>query len=1045
MKLTTIRLMRQYIFYILLTTIFASVSFAKLSDKNESHTVLFNNLPRVALLVKEQYVDPSLINPNKMRASILEALEAKIPALVVTLPKEPDSAPKSTEVKMGPVDLKSGAKNDAKEKLTLDISGVKKTFEFEPLKSMWGMIFQLRDIFGFVEAETTKLQAQKKHGAGDEPVDWEKVENSAINGMLGTLDPHSVYLEPKYARDLAITTKGEISGIGAQVSLFENRIAIVSPIDGGPAARAGIKAKDQIIKIDDESTTNMDLNDAVNLLRGKAGTIVRLTVRRQNSAKDLEFALKRAVVKVDSVTYSLLDNDIGYLRIKAFQGNTSADVWNGISDMKKKSKNRMSGLILDLRDNPGGLLSEAIDVSGMFLDGGEIVSTKGSRPDSRKVEMAQGGELDPKLKIAVLVNGGSASASEIVAGALKNGGTKDGRAIILGERTFGKGSVQMLFDFPTLPKAETAKTTDGKAKEAPVEAAALKLTIAEYFGPNQKSIQAIGVTPDIGLQPVQVDKREEIRLFPQVGTREIDLEGHLLIDKPTGKVPEELPIYTVDFLSPKADEEKALEYGKLDVANLKKDFAVIAASAFIKAAKGPSRLDLLANAESVRNHLQDEEYKKIKNALKKYTIDWSLGKSTTQVKDAKITATITENKPALAGTKLKVTVKVKNTSTEPLFQVHGITHSKTPLFDQREFIFGKLNPGQELSHTVELELPKDVVSRKDLMTLELRDYRREKIQEMEIPLDIKGLLRPRFAHKIFIDDAKINKDSKEVDLTLWLKNIGEGKAFEPIVLLRNESGSKIFLKSGRFQSKELLPNQEVATTFSFRIKEPTDKAQFELQIFDGKMHDLWRDKIEVDVSKKIDLKAHKRFLTIKDKEAVLFERPDSASQAIATLHDGVNFESLSETKDYLLVKVDQHISGFIKKADTKEGKKEIKKPDQQKKNLYSIKYDRVPAQVSLQFGDGSGLSKSESGKLVADIVDVGHVSSLLLYVNGKKVLYKDVSNETGKKKIEQMVTLKPGINVITLFAGEDATYGQRESIIVFYNDKLPAVKTADTK
>lgn len=1052
-------------------TLYGVPSHSKTAAVHESQTALFNNLPRVALLVKEQYVEPSRIKPDAMLASILESLESRISKLVVSLPKSLETAlelARATEDKpvkdneiseeksvndltvtenKQALDMKAGeAKPEAvsnealKQKLVLDLGGVKKSIDYEPQRSIWGMIFLLRDIFKFVEVEAKKQGLMEKSKVGEEPIDWEKIENGAINALLGTLDPHSVFLEPKYARDLTLTTKGEFGGIGIVISVRDGFLTVISAIDGTPAALAGVKAKDRIIKIDDDSAINMDLNDAVNILRGKPDSTVKITVQRANSSKELEFALKRAIIKVDSVAYALLENNVGYLRVKAFQGNTAGDVKDAILAMKRKSKDKMSGLILDLRGNPGGLLREAVEVSNLFLDGGEVVSTQGAQANSRQVEMATAGELDPHLKLVTLVDGGSASASEIVAGALKNGGLKNGRGIVVGERTFGKGSVQMLFDFPSIVEPAT-KT----AKPQPVQPAALKLTIAEYFGPNNTSIQNIGVGPDIGLAAVHVDKPEEVSLFPETGMREVDLEGHLAPDKRPEKRLEEKTTVSLEYLAPAASDE-ALEYGKLDLPTLKKDFAVTVALEFINASKGASRAALLENAQAISTRLQKQEHKKIIEALKKYKIDWSEGVS--RAKDG-IKAAVTENKGATSGSKLKVAVKVKNTSKEPLYQVHGITHSKTPLFNQKEFLFGKLAPGQEIERFVEFEIPKDVVTRKDLMSLELRDYRREKIGELDIPLDIKGLGRPRFSHLVFVDDSKSGngdgrvQNGEDVELTVWLKNIGDGKAFEPTVLLRNESGSKVFLKNGRAQSGELLPTAETSMKFAFRVKEPCDKVDFEIQIFDGQMHDIWRDKIAIDVAPKAKSKSIARTLVLKNHSANIWSKPNDKAQKIATVREGLRFEAIKEVNDFLLAKIDTNLVGFIKKSDVKDAPKISKEAVKKKSDFYSINYDRIPAQISLKFGDASGWSKTDSGRVYADIIGTDRLADLLMYVNGKKVLYKEINKVKNNEKIEYPINLKPGINVITVFAREDATFGQRENITVFYDQEGRASRSLE--
>lgn len=1005
--------------FLLVAPAFASI---KVTD---GQTVLFNNLPKVALLVKEQYVDPARIKPDAMFASILESLELKITKLVITLPKSLETAleqVRATKKEDAAVAVKADKGEKGKEKLILDLGGVTKTFDYEPQRSIWGMIFSLRDVFKFVEAEAIK-QGLTDPKLGDEALDWEKIETNAINAMLGTLDPHSIYLEPKYARDLTLTTKGEFGGIGIVISVRDGFLTVISAIDGTPAFHAGVKAKDRIIKIDDDSAINMDLNDAVNLLRGKPNTSVRVTVQRAGSVKETEYVLKRAIIKVDSVAYALLDNEIGYLRVKAFQGNTAADVKNGILAMKKTANGKMNGLILDLRGNPGGLLREAVEISDLFLDGKEVVSTQGARADSRQVEMAGPGELDPKLKIAVLVDVGSASASEIVAGALKND-----RGIVIGDRTFGKGSVQILFDFPN----EAKEVKNASTKPQPVEPAALKLTIAEYFAPNHTSMQNIGVTPDIHLSPVYANKVEELSLFPEDSQREVDLEGHLAPEAASNKAIEE-SLANLEFLAPKADEE-AGEYGKLDIKKLKNDFFVEVASEFIKGSNGSSRQDLLSNTDAIKNKIASKEHKKIEEALKKYNIDWAEGAA---VKNASLKATITENRGVTSGGKLKVSVKVKNTSKEPLYQLHALTHAKTDLFNLKEFLFGKLNPGQEIERSVEFEIPKDVVTRKDLMTLEFRDIKREKIDELIVPLEINGLGRPRLAHRYFIDDSASGdgagtvQSNEDIELTVWLKNVGDGRAYEPMVLLRNESGSAVFLKNGRWQSGELLPNHETSMTFSFRVKEPVDQVKFEMQVFDGKMHDLWRDKIVLNVSDKKKSTKLKRVVMVKD-SANLLARPMEKSDKIATVRPGIALTASREVGEYLHVMVDKNLSGFIKKSEVKDAPKEKSPKAIKKSDFYTVNYNRIPPRVSLKFGDNSGWSKVSSGVVEAKIDSSDKVSDVLLYVNGKKVLYSE-TKENGKSKIEHKINLKPGVNSISLFARQDATYGQRENITVYFD------------
>lgn len=1050
---------------IIVVSTYCHSGLGKMVPEVTSQSALFNNLPRVALLVKEQYVDPSRINSDAMLASILEVLELNISKLVITLPKPLAAAleksKKGEEVigesalnqapnaavpavsalapsaqqnkKTNQKEAPSTALKAKKEQIVLDLGGVKKNFEYEPQRSIWGMIFMLRDIFKFVETEAKKQKLAEKFKGGEEPIEWEKIEYAAINAMLGTLDPHSAFLEPKYARDLTLTTKGEFGGVGIVISVRDGFLTVISPIDGTPAAIAGVKAKDRIVKIDEDSAINMPLEDAVSKLRGLPNSSVNISVQRANDPKELDFTLKRSIIKVDSVAYALMDNDVGYLRIKAFQGNTAADVQAGILDMKQKSKNKMPGVILDLRDNPGGLLREAVSISDLFLSAGEVVSTQGAQKESRQVEMATPGELDENLKIVVLVNGGSASASEIVGAAIKYGGGNEndpdeGRGILIGDSaTFGKGSVQMLFDFPNLSNP-TSK------QGIPVQPAALKLTIAQYYAPRGRIIQTVGVKPDISLTPVRTDKPNELSLFQSTSRREIDLEAHLAADKNR----EEKSLFHLDFLAPPLDEETN-EYGKLNVDKLKSEFAINVASEFILSAQGNSRKALLANAEKIKAKLDQQEQKKIIEALKKHQIDWSSGKALTDKSGLKVS--LVSNDAARGGEKLHITVKVKNTSKEPMYQLHGITHSKTDIFDQREFLFGKLEPGQEIARSLEFEIPKDVVGRKDLMKVEIRDVAHEKLSELNIPITLKGLGRPRFAHMVFVDDAKSGngdgqpQNGEEVELVVWLKNIGDGKAFEPTVLLRNDSGSKVFLKTGREKGGELLPGQETSMRFSFRVKEPTDKADFEIQIYDGQMHDIWRDKLSIPVGMPKKGNTIDKTKIISVPSAKLFAKASADAQVLATLKQGLSGTALREYPDFYLIKISDNVVGFVKKTEVKDGV--AKTPDESVKtaSLYELNYDRTPAQVSLKFGDGHGWTSTGMGDLVAELNDAARVSEILLYVNGKKVLYKAIPKANAKQKLSQRLSLKPGVNIISLVAREDSHYGQRESITVYFDDQ----------
>ncbi len=329
--------------------------------------------------------------------------------------------------------------------------------------------------------------------------DSDLLEN-AIRGMLTGLDPHSTYLDPEAYKELRVGTSGKFGGLGIEVGMENGFVKVISPIDDTPAQRAGMQTGDLIIRIDDTPVKGLSLNDAVKLMRGEPGSKILLTVVRENQDKPLKVSITRAVIKVNSVKFRMLDPGFGYVRISQFQSNTGENIINAVSELKKEYKANLKGLILDLRNNPGGVLNAAVAVSDAFLEDGLIVYTEGRINDSKMKFKATPTDIAKGAPIIVLVNGGSASASEIVAGALQD----HKRAIIMGTTTFGKGSVQTILPIPN--------------------GAALKLTTARYYTPSGRSIQAEGIIPDIILENV---KLTELEASPFGQIKEANLSGHL--------------------------------------------------------------------------------------------------------------------------------------------------------------------------------------------------------------------------------------------------------------------------------------------------------------------------------------------------------------------------------------------------------------------------------------------------------------------------------------------------------------------------------------
>ncbi|MBB3973393.1 carboxyl-terminal processing protease [Hansschlegelia beijingensis] len=399
-----------------------------------------------------------------------------------------------------------------------------------------GMALQPRAFFGSVaEAAGAADTYRQLNLFGDvfervradyvEKPDDAKLVESAINGMLSGLDPHSSYMDAKAFKEMRTNTDGEFGGLGIKVQMFENAIRVEGAIDDTPAARAGIRAKDVITKLDGEPVDGLSLEQAVDKMRGPVNTPITLTIQREGQEKPLEVKIVRDKIKLDSVKWELAGDDIGYIRVSQFNATTFEGLSKAIDQISDKAGDKLKGYVVDLRNNPGGLLDQAIAVSDAFLERGEIVSTRGRNPDESQRFNARSGDLAKGKPVIVLINGGSASASEIVAGALQD----QKRATILGTRSFGKGSVQTIIPLGT--------------------AGAIRLTTARYYTPSGKSIQAKGIMPDIEVGqdiPDDVKGKDETK-------GEAGLKGHL-------KNGEQEQSGSSAYIPPERKDDKQLNY-----------------------------------------------------------------------------------------------------------------------------------------------------------------------------------------------------------------------------------------------------------------------------------------------------------------------------------------------------------------------------------------------------------------------------------------------------------------------------------------------------
>ncbi len=643
------------------------------------------------------------------------------------------------------------------------------------------------DSMSVMKDELRRVAAVLDQNLSDE-INRAEVEWGMINGALSTLDPHSILLPPVAAKEMDVDNQGEFGGLGIEITVREGRLTVKSPLEGTPAWNAGLKSDDHIIRIEDESTINMDLQDAVSKLRGPVGTTVNIMVDRKQFPSPRPFAITRAKIRINMVDGELLDGNVGYIRIKSFHANVSTELEELLSRFKREAGSEgMRGLILDMRGNPGGYLNQAVEVADRFLDDGVIVSTvegDGMRGEEQRASRAA---TESDYPIVVLVNGSSASASEIVAGALKN----HQRAIVVGERTFGKGSVQHL-----ISNRDESK---------------LKLTVAKYLTPGDKDIQSVGIPADILLRPsiVRAPDEEDEDPNPSISLywrewidREADLDHHLENEPQV----EHDAVYEVRYLRPDLGDD--VDPGP------RTDWEIGFARDVLLATSSERRPETLKAAGHVVQTHQEVQASAINKAFDKLGLDWRDGENP-KWPQLDVRLDLGEDGVLRAGEPEDVAIEVTNIGESPVYQVSAITDSENPFLSRREYFFGYIEPGQTRRYVQRIYPHEGLSSTMSPVTLKFRGAGGMEIEKQTglVKSLSKGL--PAFAYSVrLFDDGSGNSKGdgdglpevgEVIDLELTVHNTGEGSASGGFARIKNRSGRTLDLQAGSFQLGTVLP------------------------------------------------------------------------------------------------------------------------------------------------------------------------------------------------------------------------------------------------
>jgi carboxyl-terminal processing protease len=971
--------------------------------------------------IRDKYVDPTRVHPREMFLSALNYVQRDV-AQVIVLYEEGAS------------------------EVTVRVEAAEKKFRVDNVQGPWDVSARLREVFGFVQ---DKLRGTE--------VDLREVEYAACNGMLHTLDPHSVFLSPDAYKEMNLSTSGAFGGLGIVISIRDQMLTVMNPMPQTPAGRAGILRFDRITKINNESTLNMPLDDAVKRLRGDPGTKVTVWIHRDQRdntpgwAGSKPFELVRERIQVKSVEARVLEGDVGYVRLKQFQSGSSGEVDNALAEMRQKAPN-MKGLVLDLRGNPGGLLDQAAKIADKWIRDGVLVATVGTA-EGREEKLARSEGNEPDYPLVVLVSGSSASASEIVAGALKN----HDRAVLVGEQTFGKGSVQLVFPDVTPDKA------------------ALKLTIAQYLTPGDVSIQGVGVTPDIELDPMTVDPLEMDIFVQRKGLRERDLSQHLSNSHARDTKPLELVRYNLS----QSDRQSMRERGGDPEDNFTPDFPIKFARDLVQHMPASKRPDAVAAAKDFIAQVSREEWNKVSAEMGKLTVDWTEGPSgEAGPAPGEFEVKVETDKPdadVAAGEGLTLKVTVKNNGKLPAYRIRATTKSDNSFLDKKELIFGKLNPGQAKTATAPLgwcevegrkpgtsaplvsnapricKVPKDSVTRSDGIKVKFDATGGHAPADAEIRTTIRGLDRPVFSYAYQIADNRSGNGDGRVQrgeaLTMYLtvKNVGRGKSYETQANLRNLSGDGILLRDGRFDISNMSPGdvRKVAFTFDVGQQVPDNEIKVELSVSDRDLREVASEKIKIALEPALAPAATGGVVHAAGPQgATLLDAPDPSARAFARLAQNTAAKRVGKVGDFTKIDLGGSRFAFVATRDIVDGGTAPPAP------TFEDLYGHTPPIIDV--ATAALATRDTHIKIGAQMSDGIRLLDSYVFVGSRKVFYKSNAGAADAKKmaIEADVALRPGVNVITVFARESPDTLSRKNIVVRRDgpngELLPTPTTEDS-